>query len=228
MHISFDFDGTIANTPKIHYQTWTCFFKQLGIKKDFSKLFPSNNRKNERFDSYPRIAQAINLSGCDPELLKKKIIRNFPELEYKNDLSLPKNIMNVKEKMVIKHLKKLNALQLENILTPSFIETVKLLKQTNIVGIISSSRENIMHFFFNKLNLNFDYIIGEESMYQNDKLYDKPHPFPAQKAAQITGESITYYIGDDKKIDKAFAENIKAKFVHHEANNIINKKIINL
>lgn len=61
----------------------------------------------------------------------------------------------------------------------------------------------------------FNFIIGEESLTDSfGVLHDKPDPYGQQLIRRIPEKQIRAYIGDNKLIDKEFAQNIGAPFIY--------------
>lgn len=203
----FDFDGTIGKTHQYHQSGWTHTLKELLIETKIDQLFPEKKDLYERYDSYQRIKNGF---------LETKIQSDFLKLKFGQKVDISREIMDIKESHTISSIlnEEVNK-TLKNMTTNLAPFLDKKHRQKHLLGVISSSRKLIISTFLDKVGIlnYFDFIIGEEDMYHNGILYDKPDTkaiLVAIKKITIATERI--YFGDDSNIDRAFAKNINAKF----------------
>ncbi len=210
--IIFDFDGTIAKSSDYHRQGWEKTMKQLNIHGGLNAFLPYEEGLKERFDSYRRIQSGITRSREDFESL----ISYFNTTDIN---SIAKGIMDIKESHTITSIlkdKTENAVARLGNGIIDFLET--LVEDTeNVLAIISSSRKTIISAYLYKTGLInfFEIIIGEEDMYKNRVLVDKPNRFAFDQLLKSTGKTkfkSVSYIGDDDLIDREFSDNINAVF----------------
>lgn len=225
--IIFDFDGTIAKSSDYHRKGWELTMTQLKISGGLNTFLPYEPDLKERFDSYRRIQAGIVRNKSDFESLKSYFNTN-------DEAVIAREIMKVKESYTITCI--LEDLT-ENIVSKLGNRVIDLLEdlsedKKNLLGVISSSRKTIVSSFLQKTGLIqfFKVVIGEEDMYDGEKLIDKPNRFAfdqlLKKVDPVKPESI-YYIGDDELIDKEFAKNIDATYVKAKYDmDFLNIKII--
>lgn len=203
----FDFDGTIGKTHQYHQSGWKCILDELMIKDDIGEIFPDERDLYERYDSYRRIKKRF---------LEDEDQIKFLRLKFGKKTDLAREIMDLKESYAISSILKEEISEtLKNMATNLAPFLDQKYYQRHLLGVVSSSRKLIISTFLDKVGIlnYFDFIIGEEDMYCDGTLYDKPHPraISAIKDRLDNVDEITYF-GDDPNIDKAFAKNIKANF----------------
>ncbi len=209
MTIIFDFDGTIIKSSQLHKKGWDLALKQLNIDDSLDILLPYEPNLKERFDSYRRIKSGF--------IENKKIFNKVSGYFQSNDKSfLVKSIMDLKENMTISNVMNMDTYDLISLcavnLTPALME---LKDNKNTLGIISSTRKTIITSILTKLNLVdlFDEIVGEESMYKQDILMDKPDRYSGDIFSSKTNKKIDVYVGDNDLIDREFSNNYRCKFI---------------
>lgn len=124
--------------------------------------------------------------------------------------------MDLKESLTIKAILDENMHNAIANLAPNIFPAISVVKNKKWkIGIISSTRTTIISAFLLQSGLldSFDFIIGEESLTDtNGILNDKPSPYALKVASSIDFE-IDVYIGDNKLIDKEFADNCNVPFI---------------
>lgn len=211
MVIAFDFDGTIAKSTRFHRSGWESVVNDIGTSATLDELLPYEANLKERFDSYRRIKEGF--------LRKDDTVRRQVEVYFgtnKED-ELIKKIMNHKESATIKNILEEGTYTLLDTVALNLTPALITLKTKNIkTAIISSSRRTIVNAFILKANLVdlFNLVIGEEDLYLNEVLVDKPNAHAADVLKQKTGMPMTCYIGDNDVIDREFAHNSKSAFIY--------------
>lgn len=211
MVIAFDFDGTIAKSTRFHRSGWEAVVNDIGTAATLDELLPYEANLKERFDSYRRIKEGF--------LLKDDTIRRQVEAYFgtNNEDELTKKIMNHKESSTIKSILEEETYDLLDTVALNLTPALITLKTKNIkTAIISSSRRTIVNAFILKANLVdlFNLVIGEEDLYLNEALIDKPNEHAANVLKQKIGVPMTCYIGDNDVIDREFAHNSKSAFIY--------------
>lgn len=217
----FDFDGTIGKTYQYHQSGWKYILDEFMIEASIDQGFSDERNLFERYDSYRRIKKRF---------LNDKDQVKFLKLKFGDKSDLAREIMDLKESYTISSILKEEVgetlANVANNLAP-FLD--QKYNQKHLIGIVSSSRKLIISTFLDKVGIlnYFDFIIGEEDMYRNGILYDKPNSKAISSIKESLGKADEIiYFGDDPNIDKAFAKNIKADFclVNHKTNYLSLKK----
>lgn len=208
--IVFDFDCTIAKSNLYHRHAWELVLTEFGITCDLDEIFLPQNNLNERYDSYRRISNGL----LKNDSTKAKIIKYF---SIKDERTVVNKIMNLKEGYTINYiLNEAPEIACSN-LGLNIVSLLHKLKSKHIsIGIISSTRETIINSFLHKCNIldYFNFIIGEESLTDHKNiLFDKPHQYANSKLME-KGYVMRIYIGDNRIIDKKFADICNADYIY--------------
>lgn len=210
MLIAFDFDGTIAKSTTYHRQGWESVLRELNLSKPLDELLPYEPNLKERFDSYRRIKKGFLESDSQ---INYQISSYFAEKDID---TLTQKIMNLKESSTIKSILNANTYELVSISAVNLASALIDLKDKgHRIAIISSTRRTIISAFLAKTSVLdlFDYIVGEEDLYENGKLKDKPDSFAAKKVETLSKSKMKHYIGDNDLIDREFASNSDSNFI---------------
>jgi len=210
MHITFDFDGTIAKTTEFHRIGWKKTLEFLCIDKTLEEFLPYEKGALGRFDSYEKIKNSIMSNPNTYKLLCSKFGETNPFLNsYK--------IMDIKEGFTVSEILNQSHLELVSYLATNFmllLDNLVELKAT--VGVLSSSRKLIVSSYLSAVHLTdyFKYILGEEDLYNSENcLLDKPNRYGGKVIKEHIGTLPNFYIGDNDT-DKHFARNIGVKYLH--------------
>lgn len=209
MNIVFDFDGTIAKSTPYHKVGWQGVLRELDISQGMDVLLPYEPGLKERFDSYRRLKAGF----FKFPLVKQKLFSYF---NSQDENEIVNRIMDLKESLTIKTILDENMHNAMANLAPNIFPAISIIKNKKWkIGIISSTRATIISAFLLQCGIldSFDFIIGEESLVDdNGILNDKPNPY-ALKVALSMDFGIDVYIGDNELIDKEFADNCHAPFI---------------
>ncbi|HRA73116.1 MAG TPA: HAD hydrolase-like protein [Flavobacterium sp.] len=211
MLIVFDFDGTIAKSTHFHRCGWEGVLKEIGTLSTLDNILPFEPNLKERFDSYRRIREGF--------LQKDAVLRSQLEIYFntKKQNELIKRLMNLKESITIKNILEEETFVLLNTIALNLKPALMSLKTKEFkTAIISSSRRTIVNTFLIRTNLVdlFDMVLGEEDLYINYSLKDKPNKFAADVLKKKLGMPMSYYIGDNDVIDRDFALNSRSEFIY--------------
>jgi len=211
MVIAFDFDGTIAKSTRFHRSGWEAVVKDISGSATVDDLLPYEASLKERFDSYRRIKEGFLLKN---ETVRRQVEAYFNTTEQNG---LVQKIMNLKESATIKSILEEETYDLLDTVALNLTPSLMSLKTKNIkTAVISSSRRTIVNAYLLKTNLVdlFNVVIGEEDLYLNDALVDKPNAYAAEILKDKTGMLMSCYVGDNDVIDREFAYNSKSSFIY--------------
>lgn len=210
--VAFDFDKTIIYLSDIHRKAWEQTLQNAGLEPNLDAHLPEVKWLIERFDSENRVKHHL-LSNKDKA---KKLKSCYGQL---SDDVLAKLLVQQKEEQVIKLIDGMSAQDLSTRLSHNLkLALHKLQKGGCTLGIISSARESVIKTVLDKTKISyfFCFVIGEEKLCdKKGVLHDKPDNFGLSKIPQKFIRPVTdfYYIGDDVRIDCAFARNCEFNFV---------------
>lgn len=207
-HVVFDFDETLAHSTPFHRLGWSRTIEELRLGRTLAELLPFETNLRERFDSYRRVQRGF-LNGP----VREKVVAYFGETD---EYSLAKKIVDLKESLTVRAMLDASPEEAFSLLAKNAVSALDILHERHIrLGLISSTRELIIHTFLFRVGLHdvFDFVMGEESLTDSAGiLHDKPNPY-ALEALRAKGLNIDVYIGDSGSIDKKFAERCHAKFI---------------
>lgn len=213
--IVFDFDGTVAKSTPYHRTGWKMVLQEVGLGGDLDDFLPYEANLRERFDSYRRIKSGF----LENKVTREKIMSYFDD--HFDDDEYTKKIMDLKESFTITSILAERLELTTGNLGINLAPLIYDLKNKHLtLGIVTSSRETIVNSLLYKCGLlsGFNFIIGEESLTdKTGRLFDKPDKYAAGKM-QEQGCEMDYYIGDNRVIDKEFAEACGAKYIHADYN----------
>lgn len=213
-HLVFDFDGTIARTTFLHREAWEQALVFARIPSTLDEFLPYTSNLKGRYDSYERIV--VGISKFNSKFLSS--ISDTSSLE-----SQAIRLFEIKESFTIQAINGLSYTEIVSLLSSEISDTLDKLKTHGAkLGVLSSSRKSIVSSFLIRSNLisQFDYIFGEEDLYDKGKLRDKPDTFGAKKIEGDFGKP-DIYIGDSS-VDEEFAKNSDMKFIYHDYKKLSN------
>ena len=215
--VIFDFDNTLARITHLHRWAWRDTLQDVGLKPDVVYYLPPEKFSLERFDSARRVRHYFFRSRVD-----RAALEFFFETDNADDITT--YLLDLKESHLLYLLEKVSPLDMVKLYARNIFPAIDLLvSKGDKLGIISSTRESVVLKALNaaKLSEAFSFIIGEESLHdEQGNIYDKPLPFARAKipSRMLERASDVYYIGDDVRIDSAFAKNCQFKYIqfaHH-------------
>jgi phosphoglycolate phosphatase-like HAD superfamily hydrolase len=210
MLIAFDFDGTIAKSTSYHKAGWKAVLRELNIDKSLDQLLPYEPNLKERFDSFRRIRNGFLEENLD---IYDQIGSYFGTIDKEE---LTQRIMNLKESATIKAILEADTYKIVSLSALNLAAgLINLKDHGHSTAIISSTRKTIVSTFLSKTSILdlFDYIIGEEDLYDGNTLRDKPDKYPSKRLEHQSKEKMEYYIGDNELIDREFAANSNSRFI---------------
>ncbi len=209
----FDFDETLASLTDLHRISWRQTLDDVNITDDLKLLLPAQKYRMERFDSVARITQHFFRSKAHEINLK--------DFFQTNDRSIiTSRLLELKESHLLFSINQLGYSEAVQRLVPNFIFACDILSKEYDFGIISSTRQSIIYSFLNKVGLvdTFKFVIGEELLWHNNKLHDKPSAYAmTQIPERHKTNTLRIYLGDDVRIDSLFAYNSKMPFIQMSA-----------
>jgi phosphoglycolate phosphatase-like HAD superfamily hydrolase len=210
--ITFDFDKTIIYLNDLHRDAWVELLQKVGLRGDMDRYLPPTPWRIERFDSEDRVKMHFFKNAEDAKIIKQ-------HLKVDNQDQAAAALVALKEKRVLSAINNLSDQQLHDRLGEHLHDTLQELQKNGYsFGVISSAREAVITTVLKRTGLEkfFMFIIGEESMRdQQGILHDKPSTFALTKvpSSLLNNAHEQYYIGDDIRIDTAFARNCGFAFI---------------
>ncbi|MGD8373370.1 MAG: HAD hydrolase-like protein [Candidatus Woesebacteria bacterium] len=213
--VAFDFDKTIIYLSDVHRKAWEQILQKADLEPNLDAHLPEVLWLNERFDSENRVKQHLLSDKNKAERLKAHY--NQPDSDKLAEL-----LVQQKEAHALAIIDSMPASNLSARLGHNLkLALHKLQKNNCTLGIISSARESVIKAVLDKTKTSyfFCFVVGEDSL--RDKkgiLHDKPDAFGLSRVPQkfIRHSSDFYYVGDDIRVDSAFARNCKLNFVQVE------------
>ena len=209
----FDFDETLVRITDLHSLAWKDTIGDIGLSDSIEILLPPERFRIERFDSTQRIIRYFFQRKNNKFILENFF--NTSDHEY-----IANQMLDIKESHLLYLINELNYSEIVYRLAPNFLAVCDMLNKKYDFGIISSTRQSVIYSFLDKANLVdvFKYIVGEEALMYNGRLYDKPSGRALTSVLeQMPKNTICAYIGDDVRIDALFAKNIKTTYIQASA-----------
>lgn len=213
--IIFDFDNTLAGITRLHRQAWRYTLSDVGLKADLGTYLPAEKYSLERFDSANRVRRYFFQSNVDKEALEFFFQTNDRD-------AIVAYLLDLKESHLLYLLKQQAPLEMMNFYAKNIFPALDILLSNDYqLGIISSTRESVIFKALSVVRLDeaFQFILGEESLVdKHGQIQDKPNSFASTKIPirYLSDAPKPYYVGDDARIDSAFANRCNFKYVQYD------------
>jgi phosphoglycolate phosphatase-like HAD superfamily hydrolase len=174
------------------------------------EYLPNKPYLMERFDGLNRVKQYFFALSVN-----RAALEGFFDTDQTDVIA--RQLLKLKESHLLHSIQQLSASDIISLYAKNLLIALDLLQDRGYrLGIVSSTCESVILSMLGACNVTeaFDFIIGEESLIDKQGvLHDKPHPYAASKIPARFKSDDACYIGDDVRIDSAFARNSGFRFV---------------